>query len=492
MRSDIKRTLDTPTVAVALVTRPEDGRFLICRRSPGCTNAGEWEVPGGHIDPGETPDGAAAREVYEETGLHAFMGLPTDGVYFELRHAPSKYGIMIPGELELEGDSEGVRLKLDEHDAYAWVTIEELEDYHPLPPMMRESIARLLGLGRALKMNRGDALTGLDHAVLNKSQVKAKTQVRNGKTVQVKAYSDKRTKKRALPKAVQDAAKEYADKDPKLVRAIKEANAAQTIMRRAKPGSDPYKKAENRLIAAQKIIVEHASGDHPVNSKEAKAALAPKKKKAADPVNQKAKADKVARKDTHESKAALAAQSHEQKKELAEQQHRHKMELLDKQQKHAESMKKLDAAVAKKKADTEKPAKKTTRKPKATPAPEPTPSAAGGADHKIQALQDAKQAIGRHGTLERSVMRIFHGAGLALSNLRILGKWIHASFASKADAEKAGKLFNQGGFDAQVFKSSETGEWKAVATVKDETPAADEAPKSAPKKTRKRKAAKEE
>jgi len=27
-----------------------------------------WEIPGGHIEPGETPDEAAARELYEETG----------------------------------------------------------------------------------------------------------------------------------------------------------------------------------------------------------------------------------------------------------------------------------------------------------------------------------------------------------------------------------------------------------------------------------------
>jgi 8-oxo-dGTP pyrophosphatase MutT (NUDIX family) len=59
--------------------RPLDGRmigvagggaFLLCRRAAKLRrHAGQWALPGGRLDPGETPVEAAIREVREETGL---------------------------------------------------------------------------------------------------------------------------------------------------------------------------------------------------------------------------------------------------------------------------------------------------------------------------------------------------------------------------------------------------------------------------------------
>ncbi|MBV8960440.1 MAG: NUDIX domain-containing protein [Actinobacteria bacterium] len=50
---------------------------------------GIWLQPGGHIEPGETPEDAALREVYEETGLA--LGHPADGprlVHVDVHAAP--------------------------------------------------------------------------------------------------------------------------------------------------------------------------------------------------------------------------------------------------------------------------------------------------------------------------------------------------------------------------------------------------------------------
>lgn len=45
------------------------GAVLFLRRSPGVFRAGQWELPGGTVEPGEPHETAAVREVAEETGL---------------------------------------------------------------------------------------------------------------------------------------------------------------------------------------------------------------------------------------------------------------------------------------------------------------------------------------------------------------------------------------------------------------------------------------
>jgi 8-oxo-dGTP pyrophosphatase MutT (NUDIX family) len=47
----------------------EDGRLLLMKRRPDAhEHGGEWALPAGGVEPGETPEQAAAREFYEETG----------------------------------------------------------------------------------------------------------------------------------------------------------------------------------------------------------------------------------------------------------------------------------------------------------------------------------------------------------------------------------------------------------------------------------------
>jgi 8-oxo-dGTP pyrophosphatase MutT (NUDIX family) len=64
--------------AVAIVVLPDEaGRasFVLTRRAPKLrSHAGQWALPGGRLDPGESPEDAALRELDEEVGLALASG----------------------------------------------------------------------------------------------------------------------------------------------------------------------------------------------------------------------------------------------------------------------------------------------------------------------------------------------------------------------------------------------------------------------------------
>ncbi len=61
-----------PAAVVVAVVPDDEGRpcFVITRRASGLrSHGGQWALPGGRLDEGETPEAAALRELSEEVGL---------------------------------------------------------------------------------------------------------------------------------------------------------------------------------------------------------------------------------------------------------------------------------------------------------------------------------------------------------------------------------------------------------------------------------------
>jgi mutator protein MutT len=94
--------------AVAIVLLPDEhgqACFLMTRRAATLrAHAGQWALPGGRIDVGETPEAAVRRELHEETGL----ALDAGAVLGVLDDYPTRSGFVItplimwsddPGEL---------------------------------------------------------------------------------------------------------------------------------------------------------------------------------------------------------------------------------------------------------------------------------------------------------------------------------------------------------------------------------------------------------
>ena len=58
---------------VAAVIR-RDGRILVTRRHGHAERGGQWEFPGGKVEPGEAEEAALRREILEELGCRVTVG----------------------------------------------------------------------------------------------------------------------------------------------------------------------------------------------------------------------------------------------------------------------------------------------------------------------------------------------------------------------------------------------------------------------------------
>ncbi|MFC3741827.1 NUDIX domain-containing protein [Paractinoplanes deccanensis] len=99
----------------------DGNRVLLCHRSPRRRWYPDvWDLPGGHVEPGERPDAALARELREELGIDiaAPAGPPVrrvQGDTFDMRIWLIEAWAGAP-----------VNVAPDEHDAIAWFSRDAL------------------------------------------------------------------------------------------------------------------------------------------------------------------------------------------------------------------------------------------------------------------------------------------------------------------------------------------------------------------------------
>ncbi|HEY8473458.1 MAG TPA: GNAT family N-acetyltransferase [Natronosporangium sp.] len=114
-----------PTCVGAFV-RDDQNRVFVHRRTPTRRLLpGIWDFIGGHLEPGETPEEALARELFEETGwrLRRIEALIADWEW----QAKGEVNRELDYLVEVDGDLNAPRLEEGKHDAYAWVGLDNLE-----------------------------------------------------------------------------------------------------------------------------------------------------------------------------------------------------------------------------------------------------------------------------------------------------------------------------------------------------------------------------
>ena len=106
-----------PDQAAGTIVRDPDRGVLLLWRHRFITDTWGWEIPAGRIDPGETPEQAAAREAFEETGWepNAVSPLlrfqPTNGLSDQVFHIFVADGATYVGDPADPGESERVEWK---------------------------------------------------------------------------------------------------------------------------------------------------------------------------------------------------------------------------------------------------------------------------------------------------------------------------------------------------------------------------------------------
>lgn len=109
------------------------GKYLICKmpQNKG-VYPGQWAIPGGGIDPGETMEQALAREIWEEVGLKIHQIRPllfSDEHKDKLKpNGTAEKIYMIFLVFTCQAQTNKVQIN-DEFEDYAWVSLDQIFNY---------------------------------------------------------------------------------------------------------------------------------------------------------------------------------------------------------------------------------------------------------------------------------------------------------------------------------------------------------------------------
>jgi 8-oxo-dGTP pyrophosphatase MutT (NUDIX family) len=126
--------MNSRLIASMLVS--DGDKYLFIRQNkPGGAYPHTLHIPGGGLDPGETPIDAAIREVREEVGIEVDAVTPVD---FDWDVVPYKGESTLLIFLRFTGElASGVATPLSDAKEVIWIDRKELDKYPHNPPSLR-------------------------------------------------------------------------------------------------------------------------------------------------------------------------------------------------------------------------------------------------------------------------------------------------------------------------------------------------------------------
>lgn len=128
----------TLEVGVKILLKNKEEQYLVlCRNGEVYPEvAGQWEIPGGRIDPGTALMENLRREVLEETGLGIKFEpklITAQDIFKKDKHIVrlTYLGLAEEGEVKLS----------KEHTEYRWLFVEEISGLAPIDPYLKEVLA---------------------------------------------------------------------------------------------------------------------------------------------------------------------------------------------------------------------------------------------------------------------------------------------------------------------------------------------------------------
>jgi len=125
-------------VGVKAFLRNKEGKFLMLKRSEQYKIGGEWDIPGGRIDPGTPLLENLKREIQEEAGLKLTREPQLIAAQDILK--PDKHVV----RLTYLGLIEGKPKLSEEHTDFQWFSLEELKQLENLDSFIKELIDKKL------------------------------------------------------------------------------------------------------------------------------------------------------------------------------------------------------------------------------------------------------------------------------------------------------------------------------------------------------------